>query len=268
MDMAYFEHGGVRIHYEVKGQGEPFFFLHGLGGSIAQVTNTLQGLKGFACIFQDQRGHGDSSLGNEEELSYETLAKDVLLLADHLGIDTPFAVGGISMGAAVSLKVAQLYPEAIKKLVLVRPALKRGRTPQPIPRWYDAFARYLQNRDPNGFFSSAVFAEIQREAPLLAETFKRLSTQEDSLLYPGKYRIIPDLPLVDDMRELERVQTPTLILANHYDKVHAFEYGIELFEVLPHSRFFEVTSKAVDPLAHCREVTMRIQEFLAQDTSV
>lgn len=192
--MAYFEHGGVRIHYEVKGQGEPFFFLHGLGGSIAQVTNTLQGLKGFACIFQDQRGHGDSSLGNEEELSYETLAKDVLLLVDHLGIDTPFAVGGISMGAAVSLKVAQLYPEAIKKLVLVRPALKRGRTPQPIPRWYDAFARYLQNRDPNGFFPRQYLPRYKEKLRFLQKRSNgcppkriRFSIQEStasSLIFP------------------------------------------------------------------------------------
>lgn len=260
--MAYFEHDGVRSYYETRGQGKPLFFLHGLGGSTIQTANTLGDLEGYQCIFLDQRGHGNSSLGDPASLTYEELAKDVVLLAKHLGVEFPFAIGGISMGAAVSVKVALMYPKAVEKLLLVRLAICQGYSPEPIPRWYGAFAQYLCAKNAGGFFTSKVFAEVQSKAPLLADTFKRLFTQKDALRYPQKYGIIPGLRLFSDMNDLERIEAPTLILANRLDAVHAFEYGEEFHRYIPNSQLFEVTSKAVDPIAHCTEVTRRIQQFL------
>ena len=266
--MACFEHDGVRSYYTLRGNGKPFVFLHGLGGNTLQPENTLGEIKGYQCIFLDQRAHGNSSAGDFQKLTYAALAEDVFLLARHLGIKEPFPIGGISMGAAVSIKTALLYPQIVEKLVLVRPAIYHGVTPAPIPRWYTALAEFLERKDAEGFFSTRVFAEIEKEAPLLANTFKRLFTEDASLRYPQKYRIIPRMPLLKDMKELEQIQVPVLILANHFDTVHAFEYAEEFHAYLPQSRLFEVTSKAIDPKAHCSEVTQGIAAFLNADDSV
>jgi len=40
--MPEFTNNCIRLNYEIWGEGIPFVFLHGLGGSIEQIRNTYQ----------------------------------------------------------------------------------------------------------------------------------------------------------------------------------------------------------------------------------
>lgn len=63
--MPFVDSEGVRIYYEVEGQGPPQLFMHGWGvNHSARTLRTLGYVKelkgGYRLILPDARGHGDS----------------------------------------------------------------------------------------------------------------------------------------------------------------------------------------------------------------
>jgi pimeloyl-ACP methyl ester carboxylesterase len=76
----------------------------------------------------DLRGHGES--GGAGVKTIDDLAKDVLALLDHLGIERCVLVGH-SMGGMIAQTIALAHPERVERMVLVnsigRMAYSRGR---------------------------------------------------------------------------------------------------------------------------------------------
>ena len=66
-------------------------------------------------------GEFSSSMGDPGRLSIAQFATDVTALLDRLSIDTA-VLGGISLGAAISMRLAASFPWRIKGLILARPA--------------------------------------------------------------------------------------------------------------------------------------------------
>ena len=120
--MDSFTYGGIRLEYEVSGQGRPLVFLHGLGGnagvqnngfpgnsgSIRQIQGVCQPIAGVRLICPNQQGHGGSG-ADWERFGFDRLAEDVIGLLDHLKLEKA-AFAGISMGAAVCLNLAVRFP--------------------------------------------------------------------------------------------------------------------------------------------------------------
>ena len=107
---------GVRLGYEVAGDGRPIFWQHGLGADRGQPAEVFPDVAGWRRITLECRGHGESETGDEDKLSVATFSEDVRGLARHLGLST-YAIGGISLGAAIALRVAALAPEAVTGLI-------------------------------------------------------------------------------------------------------------------------------------------------------
>lgn len=77
-------------------------------------------------VLPDLTGHGTSPpLPSGADL--ETLARDVLALARHLGLAEPFELVGHSLGGRVALEVRHIAPEAVARVTLLDIA------PGPIP---------------------------------------------------------------------------------------------------------------------------------------
>ena len=76
----------------------------------------------------DCRGQGGSAPDPQNRYAIQTFAEDVLRLADDRHVDQ-FAVGGISMGAAIALHLAVHHPERVTALILARPAWLFGAAP-------------------------------------------------------------------------------------------------------------------------------------------
>ncbi len=67
----------------------------------------------------DARGHGDSDgAATADEYRWDNLARDLVALADSLGVER-FVAGGVSMGAATALHAAVTAASRIDGLVLV-----------------------------------------------------------------------------------------------------------------------------------------------------
>jgi len=105
-----------------QGDGMPFVFQHGLCGDADQLIQVFPEDTGYRCLTVECRGHGQSETGLLDDLSIPTFADDVAGYIQHL--DRP-VIGGISMGAAISLRIAVRWPHMIRALILARPAWVR-----------------------------------------------------------------------------------------------------------------------------------------------
>ncbi|HEX6545475.1 MAG TPA: alpha/beta hydrolase, partial [Bryobacteraceae bacterium] len=121
MKSAIFTRDGVRLAYAESGTGRPFIFQHGLGADSRQTFDLLLELPGTRLVAMDARAHGTSDVGPEEDIGFDTFGGDLRGLFDALEISEA-VIGGLSMGAGISLNFALKFPEMVSALILVRPA--------------------------------------------------------------------------------------------------------------------------------------------------
>lgn len=265
--MPNFQHDGIPFYYLDEGERMPFLFQHGLGGSVDQPAGLYKPNPRVRFISLDARGHGRTRLfGSPDKFGFGTFAQDLLALMNDLRIDQA-VVGGISMGAGIALHFALQYPERVKGLVLSRAAWED--TPQPAEN-RDAYAMIAQLIQQWG-------AKSGQQKFRETDIYKRMAAQfpdaANSLIkqfeYPyveeswHKFLSIPSDAPNYDRSEWERIQVPTLVLANRLDPIHPFEYGKLLAERIPGAVFKELTSKSVDPIKHVEETRFYIDEFLS-----
>lgn len=91
--------------------------LHGLFGMLDNWHNMATDLSEYLNVITvDLRNHGHSP--KAEEMSYELMSEDVVLLMDDLKIDQATILGH-SMGGKTAMCFADLYPERLNKLIVV-----------------------------------------------------------------------------------------------------------------------------------------------------
>lgn len=118
--MAFVNNQGVRIHYEVIGQGFPLVLHHGLIGSWVDWLDFgyVDALKNdFQLVLPDGRGHGQSDKPHDTaayDLRLRTL--DVVAVLDELGI-TQAHYFGYSMGGYIGLGMAKFARDRIKSFI-------------------------------------------------------------------------------------------------------------------------------------------------------
>lgn len=105
------------IYYEIYGEGEPLFLLHGNGGSIDAFSKEIPELsKHFKIIAMDTRAQGKSTDTSTEPLTYIKFADDVKALADELKLKK-INILGWSDGGNTAIEFAIKYPKNISKII-------------------------------------------------------------------------------------------------------------------------------------------------------
>src|SRR6185312_9568000 len=115
---------GIKVYYEVYGEGTPIVLLHGAfytidmnwSGLIPELSKTRK------VIAIEMQGHGHTPY-SDRELSITTLANDVEKVMDYLKIDST-DVAGYSMGGSVAYQFAVQSPERLRKLVIISSTYK------------------------------------------------------------------------------------------------------------------------------------------------
>lgn len=86
--MRFVERRGVRICFEVVGDGSPVVLLHGAARNCTMWRNAgyVDGLEGFSCVLVDARGHGLSGKPTGETVyRLEEYAADVEAVIEAVG---------------------------------------------------------------------------------------------------------------------------------------------------------------------------------------
>src|ERR1041385_8843962 len=115
---------GIKVYYEVYGEGSPIVLLHGAFYTIdmnwSQLIPELSKTRKVIAI--EMQGHGHSPF-SDRKLSITTLASDVEKVMDYLKIDSA-DVAGYSMGGSVAYQFAVQSPKRLKKLVIISSTYK------------------------------------------------------------------------------------------------------------------------------------------------
>jgi len=227
---SYVEANGVRLHVVEAGDpaGRPVFLLHGFPefwrGWRFQIGPLAAA--GLRLIVPDQRGYNLSGKPKGRE-NYElnTLAGDVLGLADRLGLSS-FSVVGHDWGAAVGWWLATRWPDRLSRLAVLaapHPALWReAMRNDPAQKKLSRYVALIQIpwlpefMSRRGRFAGLVGALKQtRRAdafpPQEIERYRVAWSQPGALTAMlNWYRALPrtEMPPSDQCR----VQAPTLIL--------------------------------------------------------
>jgi pimeloyl-ACP methyl ester carboxylesterase len=119
--MPYANNQGVKIYYEVEGQGPPLILAHGMTGNLTawQGYGYVDLLKqDVTVILFDARGHGKSDKPHHwEAYRYERMAEDVVAVLNALGVERAH-YWGYSMGGYIGFGLAQLFPHRLVSLIV------------------------------------------------------------------------------------------------------------------------------------------------------
>jgi 3-oxoadipate enol-lactonase len=116
--MAYADLSGIRLYYQVRGQGEALVLVPGMGADHSSWFRQISAFqKYYRVIIFDPRSIGKSSRP-KEPYAFRALADDVAGLLDHLGIEKAHVLGQ-SLGGIVAQEIAIDYPRRVLRLILV-----------------------------------------------------------------------------------------------------------------------------------------------------
>jgi pimeloyl-ACP methyl ester carboxylesterase len=254
----------AELRVTTRGEGPAVLFQHGLGGDEPQVVASFPDDAGWRRITVECRGHGGSTLGTTRPLDFPLFTGDALAaIAAEPG---PVVVGGISMGAAIALRIAALHPARVAGLILVRPAW--GFAPATHLAPMHEVAALLETLPPDEarrrFEASATAGRLAEEAPDNLNSLIGFFGRPDAPAFAATLRGIAGGPGPGVTREqAAAIACPTLVIGNRRDAIHPLPVAAELAAAIPGAQYLEVHPKADDPVRCAAEVRAAIRGFLA-----
>lgn len=201
---------GLKMYYEVYGEGDPLVLLHGSFMNIplnwSHIIPRLS--KGRKVIVAEMQGHGRTK-DIPRELSYEGMADDVSGLLSHLKIDSADILG-YSMGAGVAFQFAVRHPEQVRRLVILSGTYAHDGW------WADAEASF-------GTFTPEMF-----EGTPIRKQYDSLGNDPTKFGEFVKKVISIDLKPYDWSKEVKKIQAPIFMAIGDADGVR-YEHALELF---------------------------------------
>jgi pimeloyl-ACP methyl ester carboxylesterase len=118
--MPTIDRNGVKIHYEVHGEGAALILTHGYSSTSAMWQGQVAALsKHHKLVLWDMRGHGQSDYPEDPAAYSEALTVgDIAALLDAVGARTAI-VGGLSLGGYMSLAFYRAHPERVSALLII-----------------------------------------------------------------------------------------------------------------------------------------------------
>lgn len=264
---TYLQRDGVQLSsYSSQHGRRPVIFQHGLGGDHLQIDAVFPQDADCLRMTLECRCHGNSEAGNPEQISIASFSDDVIAMARNAGFNR-FIVGGISMGAAISLRIAVKHPQLVSGLILGRPAWVCESAPDNM-RFISKIGDLLATMDGadarRAFLKLPEVEELSETSPdnfdgLLA-FFEREPRQIASELLR---RISNDGPGVSE-DDLAKLDIPTLIVGTQDDVIHPMSYANQLGQLIPNSHVVEITSKSKDFDAYATEFQNVVSNFLRE----
>jgi pimeloyl-ACP methyl ester carboxylesterase/predicted glycosyltransferase len=229
---GYVERDGVRIHYEVYGDGEPTFVLLPAWSIVHSRFWKMQIpylARHFRVVTFDGRGNGLSDRPRGKD-SYrpEEFAADALAVMDRTGTDRAVMVG-LSRGALWGTLLATEHPERVTALVCIGPAVPLALDGDGVkelpdedlyetPPWEQDFEGFLH------LFFSTMFNEPHSTKQIedavgwgLGTDAATLTATHDAARQQANF-----------LELAQRVQCPTLVLHGDNDQIRPHEKGAAL----------------------------------------
>lgn len=205
---------GVKIHYEVHGEGPAILLSHGYSATCRMWDGQIEAFKNrHRVIVWDMRGHGQSDYPDDQNLYSEALTVgDMKAILDACGVDRAI-IGGLSLGGYMTMAFHLAHPERCRALMLfdTGPGYKKDEARE---EWNSMAIARAERLEKEGLAALGPSDEVRmaqhRSADGLARAARGMLTQVDS-------RVI---------NSLETIGVPTLVLVGAEDKnfLNAIDY--------------------------------------------
>jgi pimeloyl-ACP methyl ester carboxylesterase len=197
---------GIKVYYEVYGEGQPIVLLHGSYYTIemnwAQLIPELAKTRKVIAI--EMQGHGHTAY-SDRKLSRATLASDVEQVMDYLKIDSA-DIAGYSFGGQVAYQFAIQSPKRLRKLIIISSTHKTE-------GWVAEISGVFKQMKPEHFENSPMQAAYNAMAPDKANWTKFLQQMMTAAAEPFN--------LGDD--NIAKITVPVLIISGDNDGMDKVE---------------------------------------------
>jgi len=280
---GYTTRGGVRLHWEVYGEGDRTVFLMPTW-SIIHSRHWKQQIPYLASrcrvLVMDGRGNGRSDRPLEPEAySDEEFVADALAVMDDCGIGSA-ALVCLSAGARWGLMIAARHPERVTRLAFIGPGVRLepwqplrdavNATFDDVRDEYDSWQKFNANywlQDHRGFletFFSSMFPEPHSTKPIEDAVNWGLETTPQVLIATER---AAGLDRAESERLARAITCPVLVIHGDEDEIVLHANGLALAE-LTGGRLLTMEGSGHGP--HLRDpvaVNLALGEFLLSPPS-
>lgn len=213
---GYSEVNGLKMHYEIYGEGKPLVLIHGGGSTIQTTFGRVIPLlaKHRQLIAVELQAHGRTS-DRDSEVSFEQDADDVAALLKNLTI-LKADIFGFSNGGTTALQIAIRYPELVDKIIAASALCKR-------------------NGVPSQFWGFMEQARLENMPEQLKEGYKKVASDTSGLqiMHDRDAKRMVDFKDIPD-EKIKSIKAPTLIIIGDKDVITP-EHAIEMHRLIPNS---------------------------------
>jgi pimeloyl-ACP methyl ester carboxylesterase len=239
---ASFDYEGHRLVYDVYGSGDRLVvYMHGLllDSDLNRGIAEALAQRGNRVVLIDLLGHGRSDRPTHASAyRIDSYASQVFGLLDELGADDA-VLGGLSLGANVSLFASAQRPERVRGLVLEMPVLEWA-----VPTAALAFVPLLLAAH-YGRPVLRLTSELLRRVPDTPYGPLNSALHAASLPPEVMAAILHGVlvgPVAPTVEERTGINAPTLVLAHRNDLIHPFDDAANLVERIPAARVLRAHS--------------------------
>lgn len=230
-----FTHRGHQLVYDTYGEGDRVLvYIHGLllDSDINRGIAEAVAAQGYRVVLLDLLGHGRSDRpAHAAEYRIDAYADQVFALLDHLGVSEA-VLGGMSLGANVSLFAASSRPERVRGLVLEMPVLEWA-VPSAALFFTPLLLLVHYGRGPVRFVGSGLSRLPTLPFSPLNSLLHAATTPPEVMAAILHGVLVGPVAPTQDERAL--IDAPTLVLAHRHDLIHPFSDATRLVEQMPHA---------------------------------
>ena len=213
---GYSKVNGLKMYYELYGEGKPLVLIHG-GGSTIQTTfgRVIPMLaRHRKLIAVELQAHGRTS-DRSGEVSFEQDADDVAALLKNLNI-LKADIFGFSNGGTTALQIAIRHPELVDKLIVASALCKR-------------------NGVPSQFWDFMKQARLENMPEQLKEAYKKVASDSSRLqvMHDKDAKRMVDFKDIP-YEKIKSIKAPTLIIIGDKDVITP-EHAIEMHRLIANS---------------------------------
>jgi len=252
-DSGYAPVNGLKMYYEIYGEGEPLVLIHGGGSTIQTSFSKMIRLlaQHYKLIAVELQAHGHTNDRGTPE-TFKQDADDVVALLQYLKIGRANILG-FSNGGHTSMEIAIRHPEFVNKLVIIS-------------------AFYQREGAIKGFFEGMDNATLDNMPGPLKTSYLQINNDQKGLqtmFERDKERMVQFKDWSDE--EIRSIKAPAFLIAGDHDVVTP-EHTVKMSKLIPNAELMILPGThgsfigeicAAEPGSKMPEMTATIiQEFL------